>query len=481
MISSVKKVYARFRSRIPFFLIIIAAYVLLSAGTGAAQGGPTGLQIRSLQLIQMDPVNDQPLFHLEIVGKDDKGVVPIPAEVDIRNRLKIIQLRPYKAYSPVSVITSGKETRTERYVLILFDLSGSMKEATPGAANKFEAAKGAVLKILEQFDPHYDHLAIAPFESHRVVEKIRGARFNLDKKEAIEEMNKWPPPTNGNTGLFSAIDAGLELISSQNSSAKHYLIVMTDGKNDVNHPGDDANLLQDSDLNRVVDRIRSLQIPVYPVLFAGGASDEPAMRKVANPESSLLSPRDKEKLESAFKEIASGMIDNIQVLIRPDVAHISELNLAQFRFRAEIAPDSGMPLLKSQDEPWYAPNTGPVRFRYASKEELNNIRKHDVVVAGGPPKDIGQPLPAWVPLLVYGGVILICWFFVPRFIWPDYASASKAYGARPPQSMPPVRGGTPGPPAGGGWRTQTGRSTGRLRGSPRTNVGPGPDREGPRH
>ena len=273
-------------------IIGITAVWVLSLGLQAQDSGqkPARLGLVNAQIIRCLAQSDRPCFRFDLSILDSDGKPAPLAGVADRERLQVIQTAPVKRPYRPFFISDDRVTKTEsktRYILILFDVSGSMNDpVAPGGRHKIEVAKDAVSAVLAEFNPGSDYVAIAPFESHNL-DTILRSHFVSDTDEARKQLSDMPQPTpKANTAFYSAVIAGLDLLERQPSGSDKLLIAFTDGMNDV-HPGeDDAGLLSRStDIVKVTERVRSAQISTFTIgLGAAGSRsvDEEAMRKIAS-------------------------------------------------------------------------------------------------------------------------------------------------------------------------------------------------------
>jgi hypothetical protein len=457
-----------------------------------AQSEPKDLMISGFQLIKYDETSERPLFRFKVVGTDEKGeAVPVQIQGALEKHLRVMQTNPTrKIYEPIYAVaaSSGAALQNKRYMLVLFDVSGSMNESM-GKTSKFVAAKEAVKVILNLLRPGIDYIAIAPFESHQVAPLIQKAKFLSDKARAIQELNNLPLPQSGNTGLFSAIQIGIRALQGiKDSGVDRSLIVMTDGQNDVKKDkNDDKELIEGAAVPKeLIDQINSSQMAVYTIGFGGRTIDEPAMRKIAAPQkNNYLSAPDEKTLAQKFAIIGSYGINNISLLIAPEEKRLRDLNGVNRSFKVQLTLGSGR-MLESAEEVTYRPpiTDTPNTTELTTEEERKAIDKDPPIGSFEPGGGTGSSLPIWVPLLIYVALIAFLWFVLPRFIWPEHASAGPA-SAPPPAARRPMPNQQTGGAAATGWRTQSpgqaGRATeGRLGGSPRTNVGPDRTSSGPK-
>ena len=218
-----------------------------------------------------------------------------------------------------------------RYAILLVDVSGSMLERVggPDSKTKFEVMKEACLKFVADFVPGVDYVAVIPFESHRVMDRIQEAKFFDNQKELETHINTLPKPELGNnTALFSAVIGALdklkEVQKSHGPNAQYLLVVLTDGKNHL-RAGDDKDLEASPDRVRAVED--ELQLPVLTIGFGNDQNlKEDDLKKIAweNP-INYLRARSPEDLVSTFQRARSLQLDRVYVTFRPQPDLLSQL------------------------------------------------------------------------------------------------------------------------------------------------------------
>jgi hypothetical protein len=218
-----------------------------------------------------------------------------------------------------------------RYAILLVDVSGSMLEKVggPNSKTKFEVMKEACLKFVADFVPGVDYVAVIPFESHRVMDRIREARFFDNQKELENHIGTLPEPElRNNTALFSAVIGALrklkEVQNTHGPNAQYLLVVLTDGKNHL-RSGDDKNLETSPDPVRAFED--KVQLPVLTIGFGNDQNlKEDDLRKLAweNPINYLRarSPRD---LVGTFQRARSLQLDRVYLTFQPRPNLLSQL------------------------------------------------------------------------------------------------------------------------------------------------------------
>ena len=218
-----------------------------------------------------------------------------------------------------------------RYAILLVDVSGSMLEPVggPGSKTKFKVMKEACLKFVADFVPGVDYVAVIPFESHRVMDGIREAKFFDNQKELENHINTLPQPgLRNNTALFSAVIGALTKLKKvqdrEGPNAQYLLVVLTDGKNHL-RAGDDKDLETSTDRVRVFED--KVQLPVLTIGFGNDQNlKEDDLKKLAweNP-INYLRTRSPEDLVSTFQRARSLQLDRVYLTFQPQPNLLSQL------------------------------------------------------------------------------------------------------------------------------------------------------------
>ncbi len=123
-------------------------------------------------------------------------------------------------------------------LLVLVDISGSMK------GEGIELTRSALRTFISELPRGSVRVAVAPFASRNLAPRIRAAVFT-DPQSALAQVDALPQPE-GNTGLYSAVEIGSEVVKGALAGAPPdawgALLVITDGVNDV-RATDDPGLL----------------------------------------------------------------------------------------------------------------------------------------------------------------------------------------------------------------------------------------------
>ena len=129
-------------------------------------------------------------------------------------------------------------------LLVLLDRSGSM------IGEGIAFTRITLRSFIEGLDSGTTRVAVAGFESRGVARGIDAARF-LPPRDAARALDQLPAPDpQANTALYSALVDGVEHLASARAAApgtQGAILLVTDGRNDVGHPRDDAGLLAGPD------------------------------------------------------------------------------------------------------------------------------------------------------------------------------------------------------------------------------------------
>jgi hypothetical protein len=415
-----------------------------------------------LRLVNCEPTSSVPCFRVQANIVDAQGAplaTPLPApELLAKNitiRVDDLELTPFFAAAG----SSGAAVKRSRIALILIDISGSMNEFLGNGQSRFAAATAAAMQFLEGFENGTDRVAIVPFESHRVLQTIRSAPFATTAEEARRQISSLPlPQPKNNTALFSAVDAGLDVLAEQMSKAQGspevMLVVMTDGKNDVGR-GDDPGLLSGpAGLQAVANKVRASGIQVVAVGIGDERSiDADAMRQMST---RFYLVADAEALKRVFSMARILLLNRIQATFASPWADRASLAGRTLHVGMSLKLPGGQEM-RSNELVWSTPQMGvPLFDGKCEAPELKAMLAH--------PPARGSDWWALVrPVIVFvsiGATILVLWFWVPRLVWPE-------------QYIGDIVASSP----GRRWAGQTQvRRSGSAGGPPRSNAPPGFER-----
>jgi Mg-chelatase subunit ChlD len=286
-------------------------------------------------------------------------------------------------------------------LLVLFDVSGSM------AGEGMQQTRSALRAFMRGLGG--SEVAVAPFGSRDVTAGIRGARFGTPA-EAEAGMDGLPAPA-GNTGLYSAVATGAEVLSARLRSAPEgaqgVLLVLTDGRNDVGHPGDEPGLLAGPEgRERAVDAVRRAGAPVWMVGIGNGV-DARELAALAGP---LGTPHtvafDPDRLGRTLDELRGSLASARQVtaVLPPDARARLARGEAAVRVEYAVRGAAG----EAHTARWRPPLMALPAFAGVASPSRPLAAMQD-----GPPA--GATLAVFAVLAT---LLAILWWIVPPLIWP---------------------------------------------------------------
>ncbi|HEX2095324.1 MAG TPA: vWA domain-containing protein [Longimicrobiaceae bacterium] len=316
-------------------------------------------------------------------------------------------------------------------LLVLVDVSGSMAESG------LQTTRSALRLFLSELPRDSVRVAVAPFSSLRVSERIREASF-APPAEASVRVERLPRPE-GNTGLYTAVQAGLGSVAGAvreaGGRAWGAVLVITDGKNDIG-PGDDPGLLSGEEGRReVVESIRRSGAYMF-IVGIGAAPDTVELKALAGTRGEhFLVAEDPVSLQRAFSRIQGWILDSRE-LVFPVPGGVESLASGALPFSAWAGRDRPGPGAVHGGT-WRPPLFALPAFQ-------------GVVDPAGAPEWLARPLFTGDPWLLrrmailafFSGLFLILWVAVPRLLWPVPVHAGVPLAAvDPPRGgeAPPVR------------------------------------------
>ena len=377
-----------------------------------------------IRMVSCDPAASVPCFRIQLNIVDGQGKplgLELPAPDKLASSLTVKigeqEITPFYATIPsdATVATRG------RVALILIDISGSMNRVLATGQTRFDAAKSALEHYLTGFQDGLDEVAIVAFESHGVVAGIKAAKFASTKDEALQQVNALPAPKpKNNTGLYSAVDVGLDVLKERLAGAgggagapEGLLVVMTDGANEV-YKGDDPGLLAGDDgLALVGGRVAASGLNVVGVGFGDVSQiDEKALSRLST---KYYMASDLEGLKKIFTMARTVLRNRVRAMFAspwPDRASLAGRDL---HVMARLKLPTGE-TLTSREKIWETPQIGVPLF--AGKCEAPELL---AAIHVSPPSGGGW-MALLRPVLVFAGLgvlILILWLWVPRLAWPE--------------------------------------------------------------
>jgi len=413
----------------------------------------------SIRMMNCDPATSVPCFRLKFNVVDPVGqplAVQLPAPEKLADSITVHvdeqDVTPFYA----TASADSKAVRG-RVAVVLVDISGSMNRVLPTGETRFAAAKAALTQFLEGFENGTDRVAIVPFESHNVEPTIRAARFASTKEEALKQVGALPTPLpRNNTGLYSAVVLGLDVLSNQMkdagikvSSPEALLIVMTDGTNEV-LKGDDPGLLAgEAGLEEAANKVQASGFQAIGVGFGDRKEiDEAALRRLST---KYYMAEDSASLKKIFSFARTLLSNRIQATFASPWADRASLAGRTLHVSLRLKLPGGQ-VLDSEQKAWSTPQIGvPVFEGKCGPEEMRALLQQKNAPTGSGWMSTLRPILVFLGL---GTLLLILWAWVPRLIWADQyigiAPTTSRWQSQTSVSYKPSR---PAPPGFGSGKT----------------------------
>jgi hypothetical protein len=425
------------------------------------------------------PVSADALFEISEVGAP-APVAPDPTAVPDPTRPRGVPVVwwQYRLFENLGrAAGAGSQAQTQqakpRYLLLVVDTSGSMLEpVSGGSGTKFEAAVGAIrTTFLADFKAGVDRMAIVGFDSRRVRARIESGAFEDSLAAVQAQLDGLAPARQGNTALYSAVDAALDKLkalgeSGRAADAQIQLLVFTDGKNDVHaDKGDDSGLLEgagglatvEKKVRAVTNTLKGLEVITVGLGDAGRTYDPEALRRLAFPDAkNAMDASSVSSLQRAFDNVREQMLNRVFLTFGP-VRHSKDEVTNPIVFNVTMRTPAGS--LSARSPAFQPPPIGvpPWDGDLTPNERIDFLKR---------PAEVRQPttildstlLMRLLVLATFSLTLAVLWFGLPRLVWPERYVPRPSFQVA---AAPPARAAAR--PAGGRHGTQKGVTiTGRA-------------------
>jgi Mg-chelatase subunit ChlD len=418
------------------FLILCIACLLLASGL-PARSSAQGVKLRQNGKVELleTPLDPSPFFRVkfDIVNSDGTPATTELENIDTKELVQRIEIQEgQNKFHPFYVypVDSKAENAPGRDVILLIDTSYTMarSDVGNGGLSRFQAAQAAANQLFQDFRDQVDSITIVPFDSHGVVTKIENAVFVNTKAQAQEQVRNLAAPKDNsqNTALYSDVNTALGVLEKRKAkdrSRGYYLIVLTDGKNDVK-PSDDFGLMQNNELNKVVEKAQAVDITTYTIgLGSSGTDFEPeVLKRIAYPNADNYFPATNSvQLQEKFRTVQQLMLSAFRITF-VDHSHRDLNSLTNTTFKVVLTLKSGT-LVESDEIAWSCPYVStagcPASGALTTAEGKAWV---DLLPGprGGTPQDLKRNSLLYTLLIlgVLSGSLAFLWFIPPRLMWP---------------------------------------------------------------
>ncbi len=404
-------------------------------GTATAPKPARLIVTMPMRLVDCAPVTPVPCMSVGVTAVDEAGkpaAFELPPPRELAGSMTLQGGEGGAAVHPFYATAGQASNAGQRsnVVLLMVDISGSMNDPSPGGTTRFAAVKAALTRYVGAMQEGSDEIAIVPFESHNVVSTIHAAVFSDRKADLLAQLNAMPAPgPKNNTALFQAVFSGVEALKGEIASLERdghapaelqpHLVVMTDGKNEV-QSGDDPNLLNGPlGLTQAATQVGTSRFDVVGVGFGDRAAiDADALKRLST---RFFYAADADQLLDALHVTRSERSHTIDMTwLLPQDNRVALAGRDQVWTPGMVLKDGS--IVTAEPLRRVMPATAPPLYdRLATHAELDRL------IAVHPPA-----FSSWSAIVVHlllflaaATVLLILWFWVPRLVWAErYLSAA---------------------------------------------------------
>lgn len=382
-------------------LATFAAALALFAATAAAQRAAIG---PPLDIVRCAESSDVPCVRATIPLHPDqaRALADTSAAAEWVGEIANVSLRG-------GIARSTSTLAHPLTLLVLVDISGSMKGAG------IELTRSALRTFISELPRSSVRIAVAPFASRNLAPQIRAASFT-DPQAALAQVDALPQPE-GNTGLYSAIEIGSEVVRGavQNGPADGWgaLLVITDGRNDVRASDDPGLLSGAAGRDAAVNAVASSGSYVW-LVGIGGEPDGQELRALAGTHGErYLVAEDPLLLHRVFTGIRDALFTT-RALTYPAPIW-ARTRLARGIFPLTVSRGDGRGCCSATVVGRWTP---PL---YALPAFEGVADSGSVTAASVTALEIGeQKIALNVLVFAFFAVLaLVLWFVLPRLMWPD--------------------------------------------------------------
>lgn len=390
---------------------LILAATLAGLAAGEQRRGEEALAMGDIEMLDCAPVSTRPCFRATV-----RFGAAVPAAESLLMSSTSVELDglPAKLFH-VSTQERGAGGRKPRTVMVVFDISGSMNTKMSNGVSRYEVAKLAVDRFLSSLDPDTDQVAIVPFDNHGVLATIRAARFVPGGEEARALLAAIPAPR-GDTALYAAIYYSIERLEQQKrlDAARDYqAIVITDGKDDLGRDPDPELRRAPITLEGAALKAERSNVAVYPIGI-GGAGD-----------TDILAPLERISIENSHMVQEPGELMEVVARARPapatrmQIAFLSPYatagQLEGRSHRVRVVIGKGGQRVETTGE-WAPPES---MIAPQARADCSAAEKQALSKMGPPADDYTALIRPLATLGVFACIVALCWFAMPRLIWPE--------------------------------------------------------------
>ena len=312
-------------------------------------------------------------------------------------------------------------------LLVLLDRSGSM------IGEGIAFTRITLRSFIEGLDSATTRVAVAGFESRDVARGIDAARF-LAPRDAARVLDQLPAPDpQANTALYSALVDGVQHLAAARAAApgsQGAILLVTDGRNDVGHPRDDAGLLAGADgLRQAAETAAGSGDGIW-IMGVGGSLSSAEIATLAGERGSATTVSlDPNAMGARLAAIARELRGSRELTFGVGGGAAAALARAPWVGTA-AAWNGGKPIV-TQTLSWRPPLFALPAYEGVADAASLPAELRDVGasgLAGG---------MRWLMLLFFALLGAVLWLVVPRYVWARQTTAAIVADEAPaPRAKP---------------------------------------------
>lgn len=319
-------------------------------------------------------------------------------------------------------VTTPHDVTPPLRLLVLLDRSGSM------IGEGIAYTRITLRSFIQGLDSGSVRVAIAGFESQDVHRLIAEAQF-VSPAQAVEQLARLPTPDpRANTALYSALIAGAERVAAETSAApgtQGAILLVTDGRNDVGHPRDDAGLLAGAaGLRAAASALDGAGQRIWIMGVGKGIAADTLRLLVGTNGSVTLASLDPNMMAMRLAAVSRELRRSRELIFAMPAG--TEATLARTAWRGIAAAWVGNQQVTARVLSWRPPLFALPAYRGVAAASALTPALREALATGS-----GGASVRWVMALFLALSGAAAWLLIPRLVWPRAADATAPVADAP--------------------------------------------------
>jgi len=413
--------------------LVLASGLIVSVRTGAFGRATAADSAAPVRLVRCAAGRDLPCLTTRVVlrGRAAESVARLDSAAESHGWTGV--LGGARLIGPAIAVPRHIEPPLR--LLILLDRSGSM------IGEGIAFTRLTLRSFIEGLDSATTRVAVAGFESRDVNGGIDAARF-LPPREAARALDSLPvPDRQANTALYSALVHGVAHVASARRAApgtQGAILLVTDGRNDVGHPRDDAGLLAGETGLRAAAAAAAESGSRIWIMGVGDNLSASEIETLAGSRGAATTVSlDPNAMAARLNAIARELRGFRDLTFGVGGGAAAALARAPWMGTAAVW-DAGKPVL-TQTLSWRPPLFALPAYEGVAAAASLPAELADVATAGIPASGM-----RWLMALFFGLVGAVLWLVAPRYAWARLPTAGIVVAEPPAPRAKPASADTTG-------------------------------------